>query len=96
MLRYRPKKEVDGLSGEEGSFIACSFWLADCYALLGRRREAEDLFARLSGLRNDVGLFSEEYLVPHKRMVGNFPQTFSHVGHVVTAGTLSRPGPPPG
>lgn len=91
LLRYLPKKGIDGLGGCEGSFIACSFWLAQAYALLGRREEAVELNARVSALRNDVGLFSEEYSTRRRRLVGNFPQTFSHVGHVVTGLALSRP-----
>lgn len=90
VLRYRPKQELDGLLGDEGSFLACSFWLADCYALLGQKEKARDLFQRLIGLRNDVGLYAEEYSVKHKRLVGNFPQTFSHIGHIVTACTLTN------
>lgn len=90
VLRYRPNAQIEGLHGKEGCFLACSFWLADCYSLLGRHAEAEELFRRLSALRNDVGLFSEEYSVDHRRQVGNFPQTFSHIGHVVTAGTISK------
>jgi GH15 family glucan-1,4-alpha-glucosidase len=90
VLRYRPRRAVDGLSGREGSFLACSFWLANCYSLAGRHGDAEALFQRLSALRNDVGLFSEEYDARRGRLVGNFPQTFSHIGHVVTAGTLSK------
>jgi GH15 family glucan-1,4-alpha-glucosidase len=80
---------VDGLSGTEGAFLACSFWLADNYALLGRRDEAKALFERLLGLRNDVGLLAEEYDVARGRLVGNFPQAFSHVPLVNTAMHLS-------
>jgi len=97
VLRYRPRREVDGLEGDEGSFIACSFWLAQAQALLGRRARALELFERLEGLRNDVGLFSEEYAPREKRLVGNFPQTFSHVGHIVSAAALhAEPRPAPG
>jgi GH15 family glucan-1,4-alpha-glucosidase len=70
-------------------FLACSFWLADGYALLGRTREARELFERLIALRNDVGLLSEEYDPESGRLVGNFPQAFSHVGLVNTAYNLS-------
>ncbi len=90
VLRYRPKNPADPLHGKEGTFLACSFWLVNCYSLLGRHEEAEALFGRLNGLRNDVGLFAEEYSPTHKRQVGNFPQSFSHIGHVVAAGTLSK------
>ena len=76
---------VDGLTGDEGVFLACSFWLVDALALLGRRDEAVRLYQRLLGLRNDVGLLSEEYDPSHDRLVGNFPQAFSHVGLVKSA-----------
>jgi GH15 family glucan-1,4-alpha-glucosidase len=89
VMRYR-RTDIEAGNPDEGSFLACSFWLADCYAAMGRRREAEELFERLCGLRNDVGLFSEEYSSVHKRLVGNFPQTFSHIGHIVAADTLSQ------
>ena len=91
LLRYRPDADggVDGLPGTEGAFLACTFWLADAYAGLGRTDEAERLFERLLGLRNDLGLLSEEYDVAAKRQVGNTPQAFSHVGLVNTARHLS-------
>jgi GH15 family glucan-1,4-alpha-glucosidase len=79
----------DGLPPGEGVFLACSFWLADCYALLNRTEEARKLFERLLALRNDVGLLSEEYDPKNGRLVGNFPQAFSHVGLVNTAYNLS-------
>ncbi|HEY3239236.1 MAG TPA: glycoside hydrolase family 15 protein [Acidimicrobiia bacterium] len=81
---------VDGLPPGEGAFLACSFWLADNLALFGRRQEAKDLFARLLDLRNDVGLLAEQYDPATHRLVGNFPQAFSHVGLVNTAQNLSR------
>ncbi|MGH9183427.1 MAG: glycoside hydrolase family 15 protein [Acidimicrobiales bacterium] len=84
--RYRNE---DGLSGGEGSFLMCSFWLADCLEQLGRHHDACELFGRLLDLRNDVGLLAEEYDVAHKRLVGNFPQAFSHVALVNTARNLS-------
>jgi GH15 family glucan-1,4-alpha-glucosidase len=88
----------DGLPPGEGVFLACSFWLADCYAALGRGAEARELFERLVALRNDVGLLSEEYDPSGRRLVGNFPQAFSHVALVNTAFTLAtgRPRPGPG
>jgi GH15 family glucan-1,4-alpha-glucosidase len=91
LLRYRPDADggVDGLAGTEGAFLACTFWLADAYAGLGRTQEAEGLFERLLGLRNDLGLLSEEYDVHAKRQIGNTPQAFSHVGLVNTARHLS-------
>lgn len=90
VLRYRPEKEnVDGLPGTEGVFLLCSFWLADCLHLIGRKQDARALFERLLALRNDVGLLSEEYDPLAKRMLGNFPQAFSHVALVNTARILS-------
>ncbi|MFE0189952.1 glycoside hydrolase family 15 protein [Streptomyces sp. NPDC058989] len=76
---------VDGLPGGEGAFLACSFWLVDALALSGRRAAADELFARLLALRNDVGLLSEEYDPVARRQLGNFPQAFSHIGLVGTA-----------
>ncbi|MBL6456602.1 glycoside hydrolase family 15 protein [Belnapia sp. T6] len=90
--RYRPEKAQDGLPGSEGVFLACSFWLADAYALTGRKDKARALFERLLDLRNDVGLLSEEYDPRARRMLGNFPQAFSHVGLVNTAYALARSG----
>ncbi|MBA3961075.1 MAG: glycoside hydrolase family 15 protein [Chthoniobacterales bacterium] len=94
VLRYRPnEKKVDGLPGSEGVFLPCSFWLADCLHLIGRKGDARMLFERLLALRNDVGLLAEEYDPKKKRFLGNFPQAFSHVGLVNSAQTLSeRPG----
>ena len=88
VMRYR--SDVDGLTGEEGSFLACSFWLVDSFVLLGWKDKAQALFERLMTLRNDVGLFSEEYCPIRKRMLGNFPQAFSHISHVNTAMNLSE------
>jgi GH15 family glucan-1,4-alpha-glucosidase len=90
VARYRCKTAVDGLPPGEGTFLACSFWLADCLTLLGRRAEAQSMFERLLALRNDVGLLSEEYDTEAKRLVGNFPQAFSHIGLVNTARNLAR------
>jgi len=70
---------VDGLSGSEGAFLACSFWLANALQMIGRGKEAHELFDRLLALRNDVGLLSEEYDPRYGRQVGNTPQAFSHV-----------------
>jgi GH15 family glucan-1,4-alpha-glucosidase len=91
--RYQTASGVDGLEGNEGAFLACTFWLADAYAMQGRRHEAIDLFERLLDLRNDVGLLSEEYDPRAKRQVGNFPQAFSHVALVGTAVTLTEKEP---
>jgi GH15 family glucan-1,4-alpha-glucosidase len=82
--------EVDGLPPGEGSFLLCSFWLADCYALMGRHDAANKLFERLVALANDVGLLSEQYDPEASRMLGNFPQAFSHVGLINTALRLER------
>jgi GH15 family glucan-1,4-alpha-glucosidase len=88
--RYRPEATEDGLGdAREGTFLLCSFWLADCYARLGRRDEAEALFERLLDLRNDLGLLAEEYDPTTKRLLGNFPQAFSHIGLINTAHNLA-------
>ncbi|MGR3933654.1 glycoside hydrolase family 15 protein [Streptomyces sp. BRA346] len=89
--RYSTDDTADGLPGSEGAFLACSFWLADALHLAGRRREASSLFDRLLSLRNDVGLLAEEYDPGADRLLGNFPQAFSHIGLVGTALTLSDP-----
>ncbi len=89
VLRYDTAKSEDGLPPGEGAFLACTFWLADCQYLLGRRDEARATLERLLGLCNDVGLLAEEYDPATKRLVGNFPQAFSHVGLVNTAMSLS-------
>jgi GH15 family glucan-1,4-alpha-glucosidase len=90
VLRYDTEAEVDGLPPGEGAFLACSFWLADNYILQGRHTEGCALFERLLGLCNDVGLLAEEYDPRTGRMLGNFPQAFSHVGLINTALNLSR------
>jgi len=90
VLRYRPQETgVDGLPGSEGVFLPCSFWLADCLHLLGRKKEARELFERLLEIRNDLGLLAEEYDPRAKRQLGNFPQAFSHVALVSCARILS-------
>ncbi len=88
--RYDATNAVDGLPGDEGVFLACSFWLADNYILQGRHDDARVLFERLLALRNDVGLLSEEYDVRAGRLVGNFPQAFSHVALINTAHNLTK------
>ncbi len=90
VMRYETgaSEEVDGLTGREGVFLPCSFWLADNYCLTGRREEAVALFERLASLANDVGLFSEEYDLVQRRQIGNFPQAFTHVSLVNSAFNL--------
>jgi GH15 family glucan-1,4-alpha-glucosidase len=85
VLRYETETGVDGLPPGEGAFLACSFWLADNYVLMGRHKEAQRLFNRLRRLANDVGLLAEEYDPVAKRQLGNFPQAFSHVALINTA-----------
>ncbi|HLX89827.1 MAG TPA: glycoside hydrolase family 15 protein [Acidimicrobiales bacterium] len=91
VLRYRAEEsaQVDGLTGHEGAFLACSFWMADCLYLIGRQDDARAMFERLLSLRNDVGLLAEEYDAVLGRQVGNFPQAFSHVSLVNAAYNLS-------
>ena len=85
VARYRTREGVDGLPPGEGVFLPCSFWLVDCYELLGRHDDAHALFSRLVGLANDVGLLSEEYDPRERRLLGNFPQAFTHLTLVNTA-----------
>jgi GH15 family glucan-1,4-alpha-glucosidase len=94
VLRYDTVTMKDGLPRGEGAFLACSFWLADAYALLGRRDDARKLFERILSLRNDLGLLSEEYDPAAKRLLGNFPQAFSHIALVNTAHNIARPKKP--
>jgi GH15 family glucan-1,4-alpha-glucosidase len=89
VLRYSTESGVDSLPAGEGTFLPCSFWLADCLALTGRREEGEALFERLVALRNDVGLLAEEYEPRAGRMLGNFPQALAHMALVNTARLLS-------
>ena len=88
VMRYDTHSTEDGLPPGEGVFLACSFWLADAYAMCGRTEEAIALFERLSALANDVGLLAEEYDVRARRLVGNFPQAFAHLSLVGTASNL--------
>ena len=90
VYRYEPDDPHGGLPPGEAAFLACSFWLADNYVLLERHRDAEELFERLLSLRNDVGLLSEEYDPIAKRLVGNFPQAFSHVGLINAAWAIAQ------
>ena len=91
VLRYRTVDtgDVDGLTGREGAFLACSFWMADCLAMIGREHDAHAMLDRLLALRNDLGLLSEEYDPVAGRLVGNFPQAFSHVSLVNCVSKLS-------
>jgi len=94
VARYATKERVDGLPLGEGAFLACTFWLADNLAMAGRYDEASAIFDRLLRLCNDVGLLSEEYDPVQRRLIGNFPQAFTHVSLINTAYNLShRPGP---
>jgi GH15 family glucan-1,4-alpha-glucosidase len=90
VLRYETETGVDGLPPGEGAFLACSFWLADNYLMLGRKADATRLFHRLKRHANDVGLLAEEYDPKEKRMLGNFPQAFSHVALINTAINLMQ------
>jgi GH15 family glucan-1,4-alpha-glucosidase len=86
----REQNEVDGLTGGEGAFLPCSFWLVDALLMLERDDEARELFERLLGVSNDLGLLAEEYDPAEKRQLGNFPQAFTHVGLVNSAYNLSH------
>ena len=90
LMRYDSDSCSDGLTPGEGTFLVCSFWLADVYVLLGRKAEAQALYETLTGLCNDVGLLAEQYDPAGKRMLGNFPQAFSHIGIINTALNLHR------
>src|SRR5690606_33093867 len=82
VLRYDPAVASDGVGGQEGAFLACSFWLVDAYIMMDRLDDASALFERLLSLRNDLGLMAEQYDALAGRQVGNFPQAFSHLGLV--------------
>jgi GH15 family glucan-1,4-alpha-glucosidase len=94
VLRYRPEHAEDRLEGAEGTFLVCSFWLADAYVMAKRADKAQELFERLLSVRNDLGLMSEEYDPASRQALGNFPQAFSHVGLVNTAFNLVRAAGP--
>ncbi len=94
VYRYDTLASHDGLPPGEGAFLACSFWLADAYVLMGRRADAEGLYERLTALCNDVGLLSEQYDPVNRLQLGNFPQAFSHIALVNTAFNLSATGKP--
>jgi GH15 family glucan-1,4-alpha-glucosidase len=94
--RYSTAETDDGLPGDEGQFLACSFWLVSALALNGRVGEARTLFERLVSLSNDLGLLAEEYDVKHGRQVGNFPQAFSHLTLIMAARAISEAAADPG
>jgi GH15 family glucan-1,4-alpha-glucosidase len=94
VLRYHNERHVDGLPRGEGVFLPCTAWLADVLVLLGRTDEARELFERILSVRNDVGLVSEEYDPVGGRLLGNFPQAFTHVSLINTARNLSHVGGP--
>ncbi|MCD6681309.1 MAG: glycoside hydrolase family 15 protein [Burkholderiaceae bacterium] len=94
VLRYRTEDVDDGVCGNEGAFLPCSFWLVDAYVLLGRLDDAHALFERLLSVRNDLGLLAEEYDPQARRLCGNFPQAFSHVALVNTLHNLMRSASP--
>ena len=87
------QSQVDGLSGSEGAFLACSFWLVNALQMIGHEDRAHELFDKLLGLRNDVGLLSEEYDTRYGRQVGNMPQAFSHVPLIQAALNLAAHEP---
>lgn len=90
LLRYRTEGGLDGLAGDEGAFLACTFWLVDTYVAMGRQQEAVVLFEHLLSLANDLGLLAEEYDPVAKRQLGNFPQAFSHVGLINSAYAIAN------
>jgi GH15 family glucan-1,4-alpha-glucosidase len=90
VMRYvSDERAADGLPPGEGAFLECSFWLVNALAMIGRRPQAEELFRRLLSLQNDVGLLSEEYDPTGRRLVGNFPQAFTHLALISSARVLS-------
>ena len=95
VYRYRTTPDADGLPAGEGAFLMCSFWLVDCLELIGRHEQAERLFERLVSLSNDLGLLAEQYDPRHERLLGNFPQAFSHVALATSALGLERGGQSP-
>ena len=90
VFRYSTEDGIDGLAGSEGAFLICSFWLVSALALAGRVEEAERNLEQLQALQNDVGLYSEEYDHVGRRLLGNFPQAFSHIGLLHSIFTISE------
>jgi GH15 family glucan-1,4-alpha-glucosidase len=95
ITRYRTEETDDGIPGKESAFLLCTFWLVDALAMTGRTDQARRRFEYLLGLRNDVGLLSEEYDPVSDRMLGNFPQAFSHLGLIASAYNLQPEGESP-
>jgi GH15 family glucan-1,4-alpha-glucosidase len=89
VLRYKTESNVDGLPAGEAAFLPCSFWLADAFSMIGRRKDATAFFDRLLALRNDVGLIAEMYDAKLGRQLGNFPQAFTHIALIATAAILA-------
>ena len=88
VLRYRTEETDDGLSGKEGTFLICSFWLVSALAVIGERQRARDLMERLLRVGSPLGLFAEEFDVETGRHLGNFPQAFSHLALIEAAGRI--------
>ncbi len=88
MLRYRTDETDDGLSGKEGTFLICSFWLVSSLAIVGRMKEANDLMERLLRVSSPLGLYAEEFDVDTGRHLGNFPQAFSHLALIEAAARI--------
>jgi GH15 family glucan-1,4-alpha-glucosidase len=87
-LRYRTEETDDGLSGEEGTFLICSFWLVSALAIVGEQQRAHDLMERLLRIASPLGLYAEEFDVATARHLGNFPQAFSHLALIEAAGRI--------
>ena len=92
VLRYRNTEglNADGLEGEEGTFVICTYWLVSCLAQAGEVERAEELFERLTGYANDLGLLAEEVDTANDELLGNFPQAFSHIGLINAAADIDR------
>ena len=88
MLRYRTDETDDGLSGKEGTFLICSFWLVSALRVVGEMDQATDLMERLLRIASPLGLYAEEFEVERARHLGNFPQAFSHLALIEAAGRI--------
>src|SRR5205807_7335579 len=91
VLRYRTEETVDGLSGKEGTFLICSFWLVSALAIVGEQQAARDLMERLLRVSSPLGLYAEEFDAPTGRHLGNFPQAFSHLALIEAAARIILP-----